>query len=232
MPPSIFQHLRRHLLRCTPGSPSLRIAALASALAVGFICGCTGSTSTHQANGSTPSAAPSPVSFPSRPPDAAQCPGTILDHRDIKHPDLGAVRVFLIRRTDTDTLTGCIASVTGSGRVLKSIGVEIYENELKFADPVSDATKNTFVIYNPGRYDGVVVLVPNETGYEDIAWTDPEAHYRGGRLAHYNARLVGPGEDGRYTVVKSENSCNPSCADGSISQVVLHWNGHDYLPAQ
>ncbi|MFE2212092.1 hypothetical protein ACFW93_08920 [Streptomyces canus] len=156
----------------------------------------------------------------------------VLDHREIKHPDLGAVRVFLVRRTDSNPLTGCIASVTSSGHVLKSIDVEVYENELKFADPASDATKNTFVIYNPGRYDGVLVLVPDKDGYEDIGWSDPENHYTGGRLAYYNARLAGPGGDGQFKIVKSENSCNPSCADGAITQFILHWNGNEYLPTE
>lgn len=155
----------------------------------------------------------------------------MLDHRDIKHPDLGAVRVFLVRRTDSHSPSGCIASVTSSGHALASIGVDIYEKELHFATPASDATKNTFVIYNPGRYDGVLVLVPAKDGFEDIGWSDPVTYYAGGRLAYYNARLVGPGGDGRYTIAKSGNSCNPSCAEGAITTVMLRWNGHEYLPA-
>ncbi|WP_159050067.1 hypothetical protein [Streptomyces sp. MMG1533] len=109
--------------------------------------------------------------------------------------------------------------------------MDVYEKELHFAAPVSDATKNTFVIYNPGRYDGVLVLVPDKDGFEDIGWSDPGDHYSGGRLAYYNARLVGPGGDGRYTIAKSANSCNPSCAEGAIAKVRLQWNGHEYLPA-
>ncbi|MGX9884487.1 hypothetical protein [Streptomyces sp. NPDC002276] len=109
--------------------------------------------------------------------------------------------------------------------------MDIYEKELHFAAPASDTTKNTFVIYNPGRYDGVLVLVPDRDGFEDIGWSEPGDHYSGGRLAYYDARLDGPGGDGRYTITQSENSCNPSCADGSIAHVTLHWNGKEYLPA-
>uniref|UniRef100_A0AAU2VE04 Uncharacterized protein n=1 Tax=Streptomyces sp. NBC_00003 TaxID=2903608 RepID=A0AAU2VE04_9ACTN len=108
--------------------------------------------------------------------------------------------------------------------------MDIYEKDLHFAAPESDATKNTFVIYNPGRYDGVLVLVPDKDGFEDVGWSDEGTHYAGGRLVYYNARLVGPGGDGQYTIAKSGNSCNPSCADGSISKVMLHWNGREYLP--
>ncbi|WP_405724666.1 hypothetical protein OG885_01450 [Streptomyces sp. NBC_00028] len=206
--------------------------AMAMATMVAFVGGCTSSKSTDGKSGSAPSATPSPVSFPSSPPDAAQCRGTVLDHRDIKHPDLGTVRVFLVRRADSNPLPGCVASVTGSGQVLKTLDVEVYENELRFADPASDATKNTFVIYNPGRYDGVLILVPAKDGFEDIGWTDQENHYLGGKLAYYHARLAGPGGDSRYTIVRSANSCDPSCAEGATSKVTLHWNGRAYLPTE
>jgi hypothetical protein len=208
-----------------------RIAVLASALTMVFASGCTAGESTHSTKGPTRSATPPPASFPSGPPDAAHCPGTVLDHRDISHPDLGAVRVFLVRRTGSGAASGCVASVTSKGRALASIDIDIYENDLHFASPDSDATKNTFVIYNPGRYDGVLVLVPDKGGFEDVGWTEPDVHYRGGKHAFYNARLAGPGGDGRYTIIQSQNSCNPSCADGAVSHVTLHWNGHEYLPA-
>lgn len=234
MPASNSRSLRRHLFRCTPGSAKARIVVLASTLVMVCAGGCA-----HGTSGSIRSAASSPASFPpspsasfpTSPPGAAKCSGTVLDHRDIKHPDLGAVRVFLVRRPDSRITTGCIAAVTGNGRTLASINVDIYENDLHFAAPLSDATKNTFVIYNPGRYNGVLVLVPDQDGFEDVGWISPkEEHYSGGRLVYYNARLVGPGEDGRYTIIQSSNSCNPSCADGAIAKITLYWNGHEYLP--
>lgn len=223
MPRSKSPCLRRQWFWRPPGSTAARTALLVSALAMVFAGGC------DDTNGST-RAAPSPASFPPRPPAVARCAGKVLDHRDIQHPDLGAVRVFLVRRTASHDPTGCVAAVTGSGRTLASTDVDISGNELHFADPATDATKNTFVIYNPGRYDGVLLLVPNADGFEDIGWSDPADHYRGGRFAYYNARLAGPGKDGRYTITKSENSCDPSCAEGAIAKVTLRWNGHEYLP--
>ncbi|MFB6963455.1 hypothetical protein ACFCYB_42600 [Streptomyces sp. NPDC056309] len=193
-----------------------------------FASGCAGGTSTPA---HSPAPAPPRASFPAKPPASAKCSGKVLDHRDIKHPDLGEVRVFLVRRAVALDPKGCVAAVTGNGHALKTIDVDIYENELHFATPESDTTKNTFVIYNPGRYDGVLVLVPNKEGFEDIGWSSPEDHYRSAKLAYYSARLVGPGGDGRYTIVKSGNSCVPSCAEGSTTNVTLHWNGHEYLPA-
>ncbi|MGW6142272.1 hypothetical protein ACWFRM_11260 [Streptomyces sp. NPDC055144] len=108
--------------------------------------------------------------------------------------------------------------------------MDIYENELRFASPASDTTKNIFVIYNPGRYDGVLVLVPDKEGFADIGWRSPGDHYTGGKLAYYDARLVGPGGNGQYAIVQSSNSCTPSCAEGAIAHITLHWNGHEYLP--
>ncbi|WP_277303875.1 hypothetical protein [Spongiactinospora sp. TRM90649] len=140
--------------------------------------------------------------------------------------------MFLVRRPPPRQLTGCVAAVTGGGRVLAFTDVDSYENSLRFADPVTDATRNIFVTYNPGRYDGVLVLVPNADGFEDIGWRSTEDHYSGGRFAYYYARLVGPGTDGRYTITRYENSCDPSCAAGAINQVTLRWNGRDYLPAE
>ncbi|RBQ20704.1 hypothetical protein DP939_06370 [Spongiactinospora rosea] len=191
--------------------------------------GCGGGTSRP------PQAAPSPspASLPSSPPAAAKCAGKVLDRRDIQHPDLGAVRVFLIRRPASQEPTGCVTAVSGSGNVLTSTDVDIHdEKSLRFADPATDATKNTFVTYNPGRYDGVLVFVPSTKGFEDIGWSTPEDHYSGGRFAYYNAKLAGPGADGRYTITRYEKSCDPNCAEGITTEVTLHWNGHDYRPAE
>lgn len=226
LPLSKSQQPRRQLFRHVPGSAVARIVVTVSVLVMVSAAGCT-----HGTSRPTQPAASSPTLLPSSPPDAAQCAGTVLDHRDIQSPNLGAVRVFLVQRPGFDPSTGCVAAVTGSGRALATIDVDIYHNDLHFANPATDATGNTFVIYNPGRYDGVLVLVPSKDGFEDIGWRDPTDHYSGGRLAYYNARLDGPGEDGRYAIVQSGNSCNPDCASGSVSKVTLRWNGHEYLPA-
>jgi hypothetical protein len=82
-------------------------------------------------------------------------------------------------------------------------------------NPATDSMGNTFITYNPGRYDGgVLVLIPNAGGFEDIGWEDTGGstqHYDG-RHAYYYAQLVGPGAYGRYTIQQSRNDCTPSCA--------------------
>ncbi|WP_187285035.1 hypothetical protein [Streptomyces sp. OR43] len=101
---------------------------------------------------------------------------------------------------------------------------------MRFASPATDSTRNVFVVYNPGRYDGVLVLVPTADGFADISWRSAEDHYSGGRFAFYHARPVGPGKDGAYAIVQSIKGCDPSCAEGATAKVTLRWNGHDYLP--
>jgi hypothetical protein len=117
-----------------------------------------------------------------------------------------------------------------SGKVLTPIQVDVAEH-FGFPSPATDATGNTFVTYNPGRYDGVIVLVPDADGFEDIGWDDESGntHYMGRRAIYY-ADLVGPGQNGEYTIRKSSNDCRPSCAEGAITDQDLHWNGSDYVP--
>ncbi|MFI0420953.1 hypothetical protein [Spongiactinospora sp. 9N601] len=198
-----------------------------------FVSGCGGTGDSTRAAASPAASPSSAASFPSSPPTAARCAGKVLDHRDIQHPNLGAVRVFLVRRPASQEPSGCVAAVTGGGNVLASTDVDVHdEKSLRFADPATDATKNTFVIYNPGRYDGVLALVPNAGGFEDIGWSNPDDHYSGGKFAYYNAKLVGPGADGRYTITRYENSCDPSCAEGVTAEVTLRWKGQEYQPAE
>ena len=93
------------------------------------------------------------------------------------------------------------------------------------------ATGNTFVTYNPGRYDGVLVLIPDAGGFEDIGWDDQNSHqHYYGKHAYYYAELMGPGANGQYTIRQSHNDCTPSCAGGTVTTQDLHWHGSDYVP--
>ncbi|MFF9103206.1 hypothetical protein ACF1AU_21785 [Streptomyces rubrogriseus] len=234
MSPSSSPWLRRRLPR--RGSVAARSALLMTALAAVFVAGCTdegGTTRSGAAEGKSTASAPLDASFPPSPPATAGCTGKMLDHRDIRHPDLGPVRVFLVRRPASDEPAGCVAAVTGSGRALAPVEVDAnwsMKDPLRFAAPATDSTKNLFVIYNPGRYDGVLVLVPTADGFADIGWRSPEEYYSGGRLAFYYARPVGPGRDGEYAIVQYIKGCDPSCAEGATAKVTLRWDGHDYLP--
>lgn len=235
MSPSSLPFLRRPFLRRGPAVA--RTSLLMPALAAVLVVGCSDADGPDRSGsaGSRPTASAGPAaSFPPSPPPAAGCAGKPLDHRDIQHPDLGPVRVFLVQRpVSVSRPTGCVAAVTGNGRALDPVEVDAnwsMEDPLRFAAPATDSTGNTFVIYNPGRYDGVLVLVPTADGFADIGWRSADDHYSGGRFAYYYARTAGPGKDGAYTIVQSIKGCDPSCAEGATAKVTLRWDGRDYLP--
>ena len=112
----------------------------------------------------------------------------------------------------------------------------------KVASPGTDASKNLFIMYNPGRYDGVEVLAPVPDGIETYyGWDMPiEDRQRTGgipetdplHLSGYYANLLGPGADGLYRIEQFNNDCTPSCAEGTTTSRVYVWNGSDYEPAQ
>ena len=150
-----------------------------------------------------------------------------VDHqRTLVHPYLGSVGIAL---SSEGGLRGCIGVVDAAGRTLMRQAVMSDRSSLKFAEPATDATNNVFVGYNPGRYNGVITLVPNSSGYENIGWGE-----RGGSEttthAYYSAEWVGPGSDGRYTINTFANNCEPSCAAGTVTTTELKWNGRTYTP--
>ena len=168
------------------------------------------------------------MGLPDVPPPTPDCKGNVKAHEDIPHPSLGTIRLFLILDSNqVGPKVGCVAAVAGNGMVLPAITVDVGGNSLNFPNPVTDSTGNAFVKYNPGRYDGVLVLVPTPDGFQDIGWGD--THYAGKR-AYYYAKLEGPGPNGQYTIRQFNNDCSPSCAAGAVTSQGLHWNGTDYVP--
>jgi hypothetical protein len=175
-----------------------------------------------------------PASLPPAPPATPDCQGDVKAQQDIPHPTLGTVRVFLVLKNPPTTAVphrGCVSAVADNGKVLPPIPIDVSPaNSLNFANPVTDSTGNAFITYNPGRYDGVLVLIPTADGFEDIGWADRSGTRYEGKHAYYGATLEGPGPDGRYTIRQSNNDCTPSCASGTVTSQDLHWNGTDYVP--
>lgn len=98
--------------------------------------------------------------------------------------------------------------------------------EVKLASPAQDDTGNIFINYNPGRYNGVMVLRPSGENFTVLADAyDPEADVP----RFYDAKLVGP-QDGRYSLEVSRNDCVPGCATGTVTRTPWTWNGSDYVP--
>ena len=180
----------------------------------------------------TVNASMAPASLPPAPPATPDCQGDVKAQQDIPHPTLGTVRVFLVLNPSPQMYPprGCVSAVADNGKVLPPIPLDVYLDELDFANPVTDATGNAFIEYNPGRYGGVLVLIPTADGFEDIGWDQTTNTRYYGKRAYYYANLEGPGPDGRYTLRQFHHDCTPSCAEGTITSQDLHWNGTDYVP--
>ncbi|OLT36423.1 hypothetical protein BJF84_10420 [Rhodococcus sp. CUA-806] len=164
--------------------------------------------------------------LPNKPPVGSGCPGTVSNTADIEHPTLGTVRAFLVLPDDDGPMVGCVAFATIGGSEIPPVTVGVYGDAFQFADPPTDSTGNTFVTYNPGRYDGVLVLIPTADGFEDPGVSGNEFS---GRLAYYYAELEGPGSNGQYAIRQSSNDCEPDCAGGTITDELLTWNGQEYV---
>ena len=117
------------------------------------------------------------VVLPDEPPPNSGCSGAVIGHSDVKHPQLGMVRVFLFLDRSQSTgphFAGCALPVTHTGRVLPAIGVDAFVGDgFGFANPATDATGNMFIKYldasNSNYSDGgVVVLIPNTDGFEHV----------------------------------------------------------------
>lgn len=176
-----------------------------------------------------PSVPVTPVVLPADLPADSGCQGPVVAQHDIDHRYLGPVRIFLTNSYGEGAKSGCIAAVTATGQTLPPIHVGVYGDAFAFPSPATDATGNTFVNYNPGRYDGVIALIPSATGFEDIGWRDPSSQNEYiGRHAYYYAELIGPDSNGQYIIRQSSNDCVPDCAGGTITHQDLRWNGSDY----
>lgn len=168
--------------------------------------------------------------LPSAPPGGLCSARHVTSQADYRHPELGDMRLFTLTRGGSGSARGnaCIVAVPADGEPIVIDGIAVYQDELNVASPVSDATGNAFVTYNPGRYNGVYILVPTKTGFQPLKQGQYQQPTTGVRN-FYNAELKGPGGDGKYTIETTSIDCNPSCADGTLTKETLAWNGSDYV---
>lgn len=91
-----------------------------------------------------------------------------------------------------------------------------------------DAQGNIFIDFNPGRYNGVIVLRPAAGGLEDFGTLPPPPD--GYRTDFYYAAVVDANGDGTYEIEKFSNDCTPSCATGRLTSVLHRWTGRGFAP--
>jgi hypothetical protein len=90
-----------------------------------------------------------------------------------------------------------------------------------------DERGNVFLDYNPGRYNGVVVIVPTETGLDDLGTLPPPPDDYAGRF--YCAATTDLDADGVFEIVEPKFcECAPECLP-EASAHTYRWNGADYV---
>jgi len=94
-------------------------------------------------------------------------------------------------------------------------------------DHAVDANGHLFVNYNPGRYNGVIVLEPTADGFEDFDTLPPVDDYQG---VFYYGEVVSETADGAFIIEVSSNDCVPDCAGGTVTSVDYAFDGSSYAP--
>ena len=175
-----------------------------------------------QAAASEPAPLPDPRQFPGQGVCKATC--RISSYTAFTHPAWGPSNLVTTESLDKENLESNIVVTDRSGRVRwHHFGGAWYE--LAVASPTSDKTGNLFLNFNPGRYNGVIILRPTKTGFENFDSLPPEDDYRG---AFYYAERSDVNDDGIFEIDQSSNDCDPDCAGGKISHEIYHWTGKGY----
>ncbi|MCY1137671.1 hypothetical protein OWR29_06640 [Actinoplanes sp. Pm04-4] len=155
----------------------------------------------------------------------AGCPGCRLTGQiPFNHPAWGPSALVVALSEETSDLL----AFDSAGKVRWRRHYDRMWYEGAPARPGTDATGNLFVNFNPGRYNGVIVLRPVADGFQDFA-TLPDLD-SGYAERFYSARLVLNKSTNTYKVRSELNDCEPDCASGTIHVQDYHYNGKDYVP--
>jgi hypothetical protein len=106
----------------------------------------------------------------------------------------------------------------------KNVGSGCFET-LAPVLPTPDRAGHLLINYNPGRYNGVIVLASTPGGFTDFGSIPPDNSY-GGRF--YYANAVDLDGNGTFAIRAMSNDCTPSCAGGAITTKIYRWNDTDY----
>lgn len=156
----------------------------------------------------------------------------VVDQAGWIHPAWGPVTVFaILDRDSAGTMTApgraVIAITDSDSEVRWTRRTEDTLYSFRLASPISDSTGNAFLLYNPGRYDGVVVLSPQGSKIRVLRTmlpAQPVPYWR-----FYNSRLLPQNRSGEYVIRYYRHSCFPSCAEGATTARDYRWSGKDYV---
>lgn len=144
----------------------------------------------------------------------------------VEHPTWGQIRVVTMLTEGVISGTGTIAAVDVNDEVVLWSAKTGEMHTLAPAEPSQDTTGNVFIYYDPGRYNGVIVLRPTAEGFDDLQTLPGENP--GGRF--YYAVVQGEAED-EVSIWKYTNDGVPDYATGTVTKERFVWNGTDYVSA-
>ena len=136
----------------------------------------------------------------------------------------GPTRVFALLGIGIGQQAAYLVAVDTADRVRWTLIGDNSESRWAMDAPASDATGNLFVTYNPGRYDGVIVLHPTASGFAPFG-----AGYADGPLRHYYAELQGPGASGSTRSSSRTTTATRRARGGTVTSTTRRWNGSDYV---
>lgn len=159
--------------------------------------------------------------------DWGVCSGTcdVTGVLSVEHPSLGPVLMLTV--LDDAIPTALAVDASGGIAWMKRDDDSAPYFQFEFANPATDNSGNYFVLYNPGRHNGVLILRPSEKGFTPLSTLYGDFVEGADLLPFYGANLTKL-HDGLYSIELERNDCMPSCADGTHTKTLWHWDGDTY----
>jgi hypothetical protein len=146
---------------------------------------------------------------------------------DIQHPSWGEVTLVttLLSSLPDGSPNSAIVAIDSHNRVMWRHDTGD-QREFSPAKPATDKSGNVFIIYNPGRHNGVIILRASKVGFDDFDSLPSPSNY-GPRF--YDASITDTDHDGILEIAKPAVDCQPKCADGKPRRDTYRWTGNNYL---
>jgi hypothetical protein len=153
----------------------------------------------------------------------------ITSSTHINHPVFGPSTLVTTISSASGSAPGTarIGLVDADGKAPWSFTADPQMFDFKLGPSPVDKAGHVFINYDPGRYNGVIVLAPVGHGFDDFGSFPKGDDPRNWR--YYDAVTSDPDGNGIFLIDKSEPSCVPSCAAGGITHVRYRWNGSTYV---
>jgi hypothetical protein len=143
-----------------------------------------------------------------------------------QHPTWGASTLLTTLSLDTSRQESHLIVTDGANNIQFRYDNQEFKDKLTPANDGVDKAGNLFIVFNPGRYDGVVVLRPTRNGFDNFGTLPNPGDYNS---RFYSARIVDTNGDGVFEIQQDSNDCNPSCASAKVVTATFFWNGADYV---